>query len=246
MWARSYSKNNVSCDTLDSSHNEYCETTCAFPLRAGKHLSLCSCVSAAVFACRTIPRFCPHGTQLLGACAVGARTHLAREFIMRHLVFAVALASIRHVRTQNALVDSDRSASDLMQRTQRNVPCSLWSDTLYFFFVLVAKIREMTRPSLTIPSLTRLMMLRRTRTALVQWCVAACMRAATCALEGRWCARSQGEHLSHRTRSLEKQSGRRRRHCPRRNFEGNGFDVYAVRVQGMCLLLPKMSLYMEV
>ena len=88
---------------------------------------------------------------------------------MRHLVFAVALGSIRHVRTQNALVDSDRSASDLMQRTQRNVPCSLWSDTLYFFFVLVAKIREMTRPSLTIPSLTRLMTLRRTRTAQVQW-----------------------------------------------------------------------------
>ena len=103
---------------------------------------------------------------------------------MRHLVFAVALASIRHVRTQNALVDSDRSASDLMQQTQRNVPCSLWSDTLYFFFVLVTKIWKTTRRSLTRPSLTRLtlMMLRRTWTALVQWCVAACMRAATCAL----------------------------------------------------------------
>ena len=137
-----------------------------------------------MFAYRTIPRFCPHGTQLLGACGVGARTHLAREFMMRDLVFSVPLARNRHPRMQNALVDSDRNASDLMQRTQRNVPCSLWSDTLYFFFVLVTKIRETTRRSLTRPSLTRLMlmMLRRTWTTLVQWCVTACMHAATCAL----------------------------------------------------------------
>ena len=97
---------------------------------------------------------------------------------MRDLVFSVPLARNRHPRMQNALVDSDRSASDLMQRTQRNVPRSLWSDTLYFFFVLVTKIRETTRRSLTRPSLTRLMlmMLRRTWTTLVQWCVTACMQ----------------------------------------------------------------------
>ena len=103
---------------------------------------------------------------------------------MRDLVISVPLARNRHPRMQNALVDSDRSASDLMQQTQRNVPCSLWSDTLYFFFVLVTKIWKTTRRSLTRPSLTRLtlMMLRRTWTTLVQWCVTACMHAATCAL----------------------------------------------------------------
>ena len=102
---------------------------------------------------------------------------------MRDLVFSVFLASNRHPRMQNALVDSDRSASDLMQRKPRNFPRSLSSDTLYFFFVLVTKIRETTRRSLTRPSLTRLVMLRRTWTTLVQWCVtAACMHAATCAL----------------------------------------------------------------
>ena len=50
--------------------------------------------------------------------------------MMRDLVFSEPLARIRHPRMQNALVDSDRSASDLMQRAQRNVPRSLWSDTL--------------------------------------------------------------------------------------------------------------------
>ena len=43
-----------------------------------------------------------------------------------------------------------------------------------------------------------------------------------------------------------KQSGRRRRHCTRRNFEGNGFDVFTMSVQGMRLLLPNMSLHIEV
>ena len=49
-------------------------------------------------------------------------------------------------------MDSDGSPSNLIQRTQRNVPRSLWSDTLYFIFVLVTKIREMTRPTLIILS----------------------------------------------------------------------------------------------
>ena len=44
MWARSCSKNNVSCDTFDSSHDEHCLTTCAIPLRAGKHPSPCELV----------------------------------------------------------------------------------------------------------------------------------------------------------------------------------------------------------
>ena len=102
------------------------------------------------------------------------------------LFFSVPLARNRHPRMQNALVDSDRSASDLVQRTQRNVQRSLWSDTLHFFFVLVTK-RETTRRSLTRPSLKRLMLvpLGRTWTTLLQWCVAACMRAATCALAWR-------------------------------------------------------------
>ena len=102
---------------------------------------------------------------------------------MRDLVISVPLARNRHPRMQNALVDSDRRASDLIQRKPRNFPRSLSSDTLYFFFVLVTKIWKTTRRSLTRPSLTRLtlMMLRRTWTTLVQ-CVTACMHAATCAL----------------------------------------------------------------
>ena len=49
-------------------------------------------------------------------------------------------------------------------------------------------------------------------------------------MESRWCARSQGEHISHQTRSSEKQSGRRRRHSSRRSCEGNGSDVCSVVV----------------
>ena len=203
-----------------------------------------------MFACRTILRFCPRETQLWGACGVGARTHLARDFMMRDLVISVPLARSRHPRMQNALVDSDRSASDLIQRTQRNFPRSLSSDSLYFFFVLVTKIRKTNRPSFTIPSLTRLMlmMLRRTWTTLVQWCVTACMHAATCALA--WVVAVsrtlQGEHLSHRTVSRQKQSGERRGHCTCRRLAGNGSDVWSAIVQGLCLLSPQMSLLMEV
>ena len=41
-------------------------------------------------------------------------------------------------------------------------------------------------------------------------------------------------------------SGSRRRHSTRRRLEGNGFDVFTMSVQGMCLLLPNISLHTEV
>ena len=62
----------------------------------------------------------------------------------------------------------------------------------------------------------------------------------------RRCERSEGERHSHRTEAGLEQSGRRRRRCPRRSIEGNCFDVFIVSVQGMCPLLPKMSLHMVV
>ena len=166
------------------------------------------------------------------------------------LFFSVPLARNRHPRMQNALVDSDRSASDLMQRTQHNVPRSLWSDTLYFFFVLVTK-NKVNDSSLIDPSQSHTAHARSLGKNLDYAAAVVCGSMHACShlcvgMESRWCARSQGEHLAHRTHSLEQQSGRRRRHSSRRSCEGNGFDVYAVRVQGMCLLLPKMSLYMEV
>ena len=61
-------------------------------------------------------------------------------------------------------------------------------------------------------------------------------------MESRWCARSEGEHLAHRTESLEQQSGRRRRHSSRRSCEGNGSDVCSVVVWSMRCLLQRMSL----
>ena len=195
-----------------------------------------------MFACRTILRFCPRETQLWSACGVGARTHLARDFMKRDLVISVALARNRHPRMQNALVDSDRSASDLIQRTQRNFPSSLSSDTLYFFFVLVTKIRKTTRRSLTRPSLTRLMrmMLRRTWTTLGA-VVCDCMHARShlCVGMGGRCSRTlQGEHLPHRTVSQAEHCGGRRGHCTCRRFAGNGSDVWSALVQGLCLLSP--------
>ena len=166
---------------------------------------------------------------------------------MRDLVISVPLARNRHPRMQNALVDSDRSASDLIQRTQRNVPRSLSSDTLYFFFVLVTKIRKTTRRSLTRPSLTRLMlmMLRRTWTTLVQWCVTACMHAATCALA--WVVAAVEDCKANTSLTVlylaKNKVGRRQGHCTRRRLAGNGSDVWSALVQGLCLLLaPQMSL----
>ena len=50
---------------------------------------------------------------------------------MHDLVFfSELLALLRLARMRNALVDSDRSASDLIQQAQGNVSRSLWSDTL--------------------------------------------------------------------------------------------------------------------
>ena len=72
-------------------------------------------------------------------------------------------------------------------------------------------------------------------TALVQWCVTARVQPLA-----RWhgcCDRSQGEHLPHQTRSLEQQSGGRRRHSSRKIPGGNGFDVQEVCVPGHVLLV---------
>ena len=134
MWARSSSKNNVSCDTFDSSHDEYCVTTSAIPLRTGKHPSPCNLV---------FPLLCSHAVSFHGSVLTDAI--MERMWHWRknascaevHNAFpcfsSEPLARIRLARMQNALVESDRSASDLIQRTQRNVPRSLWSNTFYFF-----------------------------------------------------------------------------------------------------------------
>ena len=82
-----------------------------------------------------------------------------------------------------------------------------------------------------------------TVTALVQWCATARVRPPF-----RWhgcCERSKGEHHSHRTEPVREQSGKRRRHCTRRSFEGNGFE-FTMSVQGTCLLLANRSLHIAV
>ena len=58
-----------------------------------------------------------------------------------------------------------------------------------------------------------------------------------CGVGERCCARSEGEPSPHHIGSFFQQGGRRRRHCPRRIFEGNGFDVWSVVVQGHGLLV---------
>ena len=82
-----------------------------------------------------------------------------------------------------------------------------------------------------------------TLTSLVQWCATARVqppfRCHGC------CERSEGKRHSHRAQSLRQQSGRCRRFCSCRSFEGNGFDVFTMSVQGMCLSLPNMSLHSE-
>ena len=84
----------------------------------------------------------------------------------------------------------------------------------------------------------------KTLTSLVQWCWTA--RVQPLARKHGFCERSQGKHLPHSTALERQQSGRCRRRCPRRSFEGNGFDVFTMSVQGMCLLLPNMSVNIEV
>ena len=89
----------------------------------------------------------------------------------------------------------------------------------------------------------------KTLTSLVQWCWTGRVQpldheANALTEHAGCCERSEGEHHSHNTEPVQEQSGRRRRRCPRRSFEGNGFDVFTMSVQGMCLLLPKMSLHM--
>ena len=61
-----------------------------------------------------------------------------------------------------------------------------------------------------------------TLTALVQWCATARVQPLF-----HWhgcCERSEGKHLPHSTALERQQSGRCRRHCSCRSFEGNGFD----------------------
>ena len=84
----------------------------------------------------------------------------------------------------------------------------------------------------------------KTLTALVQWCATARVQPLF-----RWhgcCERSQGEHHSDPTVPRQEQGGRCRRFCTCRRLEGNGFDVFTMSAQGMCLLLLKMSLRIEV
>ena len=92
--------------------------------------------------------------------------------------------------------------------------------------------------------LTRIPLNTKLLTRLVQWCATARVQPVV-RLHG-CCERSEGEHHSHQTDPDLEQSGRRRRHCTRRRLEGNGFDVFTMSVQGMCLLLPNMSLHIEV
>ena len=141
---------------------------------------------------------------------------------------------------QNWLVDSDGSPSNLIQGTQRNVRRSLWSDTLYFIFVLVTKIREMTRPTLIILSNdvgTNLDF----SDAVVCDSMHACSHLCA-GMASRLCARLEGERHTDQPRSQPEHCGRRQRHCTYRRPAGNGCDVWSAVVQGLCLLSPQMSL----
>ena len=109
------------------------------------------------------------------------------------------------------------------------------------FLSTFKKEKKQDDPSLPgcVCPVSRLRISGRIPNILVQWCV------LSAGVGSRRCARIEGERHADQPRSLSQRCWRRRRRCPRRSFEGNGFDVFTMSVQGM-LLLPNMSLHSEV
>ena len=87
------------------------------------------------------------------------------------------------------------------------------------------------------PGLSRLRISGRIRNTLVQWCV------LSAGMGSRRCARLEGERHADQPRSRRERCGRHRRRCTCRRLAGNGFDLYAVFVQGIVFFLPQMSLH---
>ena len=162
------------------------------------------------------------------------------------LVFSYRLARIRLPRMQNAVVDhsgtrpidcSERNAGSLgVQLSFRWKPCP--------DLVCPLRItRKTTRRSLIVPTVT----------SSFNWeevgrrsCSVGDRTLVPSGVGGRRCARSEGEPRPRHIVSPPQQCGRCRRRCTRRSFEGNGFDVFTMSIQGMCPLSPKMSLHMVV
>ena len=144
-------------------------------------------------------------TQLWGACGVGARTDVcAGVHNACTCVFSVPLARNRHCSDAECVgrLRQERFPFNSANATQRSTQ-SLDRHSLLRFPSWSQKIRETTRRSLTLPSLTHVsMMLRKKNLDCAGAVVCGSMHACSflCACMGsRRCLRSQGEHLSHRT-----------------------------------------------
>ena len=163
-----------------------------------------------MFACCTILRFCPHGTQLLGACGVGVRTHLARDVMMRDLVISVPLARNRHPSDAEC-VGGHRQERFRFNPANANATSHAVSRGTLFtsFFVLVTKIRKTTRRSMTRPQSHTAHDVEKNLDyagAVVCDSMHACSHLYV-GMGGRCSRTLQGEHLPHRTVSRQKQSG---------------------------------------
>ena len=101
--------------------------------------------------------------------------------------------------------------------------------------------RKTTRRSLIVPTVTHSF---KWEEVGLRWCSVGDRTLVPSGVGSRRCARSEGEPRPHNIGSTPQPCWRRRRRCPRKSFEGNVFDVFIVNVQGVCLLLPQMSLHM--
>ena len=164
-----------------------------------------------------------------------------REFIGRQLVFYYRLAHIRLPRMQNAVVDhSGTRPTECSERNARSLGVQLsfrWNPCPDLFCPRLIT-RRTTRRSLTSSFNGEKVGLRS--------CSVGDRTLVPSSVGSRRCARPEGEPRPHHIGFMQQRCWRRRCRCPRRSFEGNGFDVFIVSVQGMCPLLPKMSLHMVV
>ena len=70
----------------------------------------------------------------------------------------------------------------------------------------------------------------------LRWCSVGDRTLVPSGVGSRRCVRLEGEPRPHHIVSCLQPCWRRRRRCPRKSFEGNGFDVFIVNVQGVCPL----------
>ena len=141
----------------------------------------------------------------------------------------------------------DHSGTRPIKCSERNarslgVQLSFHWNTCPDFFCPLLITRKTTRRSLIVPTVT----------SSFNWeevglrsCSVGDRTLVPSGVGSRRCARSEGEPRPHHIEARLEQCGRRWRHCARRSFEGNGFDIFMVNVQSMCPLLPKMSLHIE-